>query len=99
MIYPNPLRQRGIYHNPTRQRGIYENTASNAKAQSLAHAAGWDSYRTCNFITGQWGVYGNTCKTLQLKLKRSRTFRVVFGELTLALVVSSGDPHPQQEAP
>ena len=86
-----------IYHNPTRQRGIYANTASNAKAQSLAHAAGWDSYRTCNFKTGQWGVYGNTCKTLQLK--RSRTFRVVFGELTLELVVSSGDPHPQQEAP
>jgi hypothetical protein len=32
----------GDYHNPTRQRGIFPNTASNAKAQSLAHAAGWD---------------------------------------------------------
>ena len=26
----------------TRQRGIFPNTASNAKAQSLAHATGWD---------------------------------------------------------
>jgi hypothetical protein len=33
----------GNYHNPTRQRGIFPHTASNAKAQSLADAAGWDS--------------------------------------------------------
>ena len=33
----------GDYHNPTRERGIFPNTASNAKAQSLADAAGWDS--------------------------------------------------------
>jgi hypothetical protein len=26
----------------TRTRGIFRNTAANAKAQSLAHAAGWD---------------------------------------------------------
>ena len=35
----------GDYHNPTRERGIFPNTASNAKAQSLADAAGWDSRR------------------------------------------------------
>ena len=33
----------GDYHNPTRERGIFPNTASNAKTQSLADAAGWDS--------------------------------------------------------
>jgi hypothetical protein len=33
----------GDYHDPTRERGIFPNTASNAKAQSLADAAGWDS--------------------------------------------------------
>ena len=33
----------GDYHNPTRERGIFPNTASNAKDQSLADAAGWDS--------------------------------------------------------
>ncbi len=38
----NRLQNSMIYHNPTRQRGIYANTAQNAKAQSLADAAGWD---------------------------------------------------------
>ena len=33
----------GDNHNPTRQRGIFPHTASNAKAQSLADAAGCDS--------------------------------------------------------
>jgi hypothetical protein len=33
----------GDYHNPRRERGIFQNTALNAKAQSLADAAGWDS--------------------------------------------------------
>jgi hypothetical protein len=39
----NGAKIRGDYHNPMRERGIFQNTASNAKAQSLADAAGWDS--------------------------------------------------------
>jgi hypothetical protein len=34
------------YLNPTRQRGIFPNTVSNAKAQSLGDAAGWDGRKT-----------------------------------------------------
>ena len=34
---------KGNYHKPTRQRGIFPDTASNAKTQSSADAAGWDS--------------------------------------------------------
>jgi hypothetical protein len=38
-------RNTGIYHNPKRQRGIYGKPAQNAKARSLADAAGWDDHK------------------------------------------------------
>jgi hypothetical protein len=47
----------GDYHNPTRQRGISRNTASTAKAQSLAHALGWDSRLIKNRMLFREGSY------------------------------------------
>jgi hypothetical protein len=44
----------GDYHNPTRQRGIFQNTASNAEAQSLADAAGWDSRKYATSKQTHW---------------------------------------------
>jgi hypothetical protein len=46
----------GDYHNPMRERGIFQNTASNAKAQSLADAAGWDSRKRATSKLKPWAI-------------------------------------------
>jgi hypothetical protein len=55
----------GDYHNPTRQRGIFPDTASNAKTQSLAHAAGWDGgKRATSKLTLRVGMNGYNADSL-----------------------------------
>ena len=58
----------GDYHNPTRERGIFSNTASNAKAQSLADAAGWDSRKHATSKGRSWGyTLPQLCSEIRLR--------------------------------
>jgi hypothetical protein len=64
----------GDHHNPTRQRGIFPNTSRNAEAQSLAHAAGWDSRKRATSKRVSEG-FSQTLRETQ-KLNPSLTQRV-----------------------
>jgi hypothetical protein len=73
----------GDNHNPTRQRGIFPHTASTAKAQSLAHAAGWDRRkRATSKLTQRVGMAANA----QLQNRRMKSTGCKTQRAALAVV-------------